>query len=36
VTAVDEARRLIKADGFLKVDGLVIYKMTDFALRLVR
>ncbi|MCX5794637.1 MAG: beta-ketoacyl synthase N-terminal-like domain-containing protein [Elusimicrobia bacterium] len=34
VTAVDETRRLIKADGFLKVDGLVIYKMTDFALRL--
>ncbi|MBI5239448.1 MAG: hypothetical protein HY926_03175, partial [Elusimicrobia bacterium] len=35
VTAVDDARRLLKADGFLKVDGLVIYKMTDFALRLV-
>ena len=35
VTAVDEACRLICADGFLAVDGLVIYKMTDFALRLV-
>jgi len=35
VTAVDDARRLIKADGLLRVDGLVIYKMTDFALRLI-
>jgi 3-hydroxymyristoyl/3-hydroxydecanoyl-(acyl carrier protein) dehydratase len=35
VTAVDDSHRLIKADGFLKVDGLVIYKMTDFGLRLV-
>jgi acyl transferase domain-containing protein/3-hydroxymyristoyl/3-hydroxydecanoyl-(acyl carrier protein) dehydratase len=34
VTAVDDARRLLKADGFLKVDGLVIYKMTDFTLRI--
>ncbi len=34
VTAVDDARRLIKADGLLKVDGLVIYTMTDFTLRL--
>ncbi|HAM36607.1 MAG TPA: type I polyketide synthase [Elusimicrobia bacterium] len=31
VTAIDDSRRLIRADGFLKVDGLVIYKMTDFS-----
>ncbi|OGR19893.1 MAG: hypothetical protein A3K53_10940 [Deltaproteobacteria bacterium RIFOXYB2_FULL_66_7] len=34
ITAVDDARRLLKADGFLKVDGLVIYKMTDFSIRI--
>jgi 3-hydroxymyristoyl/3-hydroxydecanoyl-(acyl carrier protein) dehydratase len=35
ITAVDDAQRVLRADGFLKVDGLVIYKMTDFTLRLV-
>jgi 3-hydroxymyristoyl/3-hydroxydecanoyl-(acyl carrier protein) dehydratase len=30
VTAVDEARRLIRADGYLSVDGRVIYAMKDF------
>jgi hypothetical protein len=34
VTAVDDARRWIKADGFLDVDGRVIYQMNDFTLRL--
>ena len=36
VTAVDEARRLIRADGYLSVDGRVIYGMKDFTLRDVR
>jgi 3-oxoacyl-(acyl-carrier-protein) synthase/3-hydroxymyristoyl/3-hydroxydecanoyl-(acyl carrier protein) dehydratase len=34
VTKVDDARRQIEADGFLSVDGRVIYQMRDFALRL--
>jgi len=34
VTEVDDARRWIKADGFLDVDGRVIYGMDDFTLRL--
>ena len=34
VTEVDDARRWIKADGFLDVDGRVIYQMNDFTLRL--
>ena len=33
VTAVDDARGWIKADGFLDVDGRVIYGMNDFTLR---
>jgi acyl transferase domain-containing protein/3-hydroxymyristoyl/3-hydroxydecanoyl-(acyl carrier protein) dehydratase len=33
VTAVDEARRMIRADGYLSVDGRVIYSMKDFTLR---
>jgi len=33
VTAIDDSRRVIKADGLLRVDGLAIYRMTDFALR---
>jgi 3-hydroxymyristoyl/3-hydroxydecanoyl-(acyl carrier protein) dehydratase len=33
VTAVDEARRLIRADGYLSVDGRVIYAMKDFTAR---
>ena len=34
VTAVDEATKTLKADGFLSVDGLTIYQMKDFHLRL--
>jgi 3-oxoacyl-(acyl-carrier-protein) synthase/3-hydroxymyristoyl/3-hydroxydecanoyl-(acyl carrier protein) dehydratase len=34
ITKVDDARRQIEADGFLYVDGRVIYEMRDFAMRL--
>ena len=34
VTEVDETRRLLKADGFLSVDGKVIYRMKDFSVRI--
>ena len=34
VTAVDDDRRLITADGLLRVDGKVIYQMSDFTLGL--
>jgi PfaB family protein len=34
VTAIDDARRWLKADGFLDVDGRVIYQMVDFTIRL--
>jgi acyl transferase domain-containing protein/3-hydroxymyristoyl/3-hydroxydecanoyl-(acyl carrier protein) dehydratase len=33
VTAVNEEEKLLKADGFLSVDGKVIYQMKDFSLR---
>ncbi len=35
VTEIDDAGRWIKADGFLDVDGRVIYQMNDFTLRLI-
>ena len=35
VTALDEAQRLLRADGFLIVDGRVIYAMKDFTVRQV-
>ena len=34
ITARDDAARQLTADGFLLVDGLVIYQMKDFTLRL--
>ncbi|MCP4898691.1 MAG: acyltransferase domain-containing protein [bacterium] len=34
VTSIDDKRRMIRADGFLVVDGKVIYKMTDFTLEM--
>jgi len=34
ITAVDDAARWLKADGFLLVDGKAIYQMEDFTLRL--
>ena len=35
ITAVDEALQELTADGLLSVDGLVIYRMNDFRVRLV-
>jgi len=35
ITSVDDATRTLTADGFLIVDGLVIYQMKDFAVKLV-
>jgi len=34
ITAVDDQAKSIKADGFLTVDGRIIYQMKDFALRI--
>jgi 3-hydroxymyristoyl/3-hydroxydecanoyl-(acyl carrier protein) dehydratase len=36
ITAVDDAEGWLKADGFLDVDGRVIYQMVDFTLRIGR
>jgi len=33
ITAVDDAQRILHADGFLVVDGRVIYQMKRFSLR---
>ncbi|MHB1397278.1 MAG: beta-ketoacyl synthase N-terminal-like domain-containing protein [Trichloromonadaceae bacterium] len=33
ITEIDEEERLIKADGYLIIDGRVIYQMTDFTVR---
>jgi 3-hydroxymyristoyl/3-hydroxydecanoyl-(acyl carrier protein) dehydratase len=33
VTSIDDAQKLLKADGFLSVDGKIIYQMKDFSLR---
>ena len=33
VTAVDDNQRLLRADGYLSVDGRVIYGMKEFTLR---
>jgi hypothetical protein len=32
VTNVDEENRRLKADGYLTVDGRIIYQMADFTL----
>ena len=34
ITEVDDETRCLKADGFLSVDGRIIYQMGDFALRM--
>ena len=34
ITKIDESRKLLRADGFLTVDGRIIYQMKDFALRI--
>ena len=31
ITALDSPRRTMRGDGWLAVDGLVIYRMIDFA-----
>ena len=33
VTGVDEARRMLRADGYLSVDGRMIYAMKNFTVR---
>jgi hypothetical protein len=33
ITAVDDNERTLTADGFLSVDGLLIYQMNDFVVR---
>ncbi|MDD5208669.1 MAG: beta-ketoacyl synthase N-terminal-like domain-containing protein [Elusimicrobiales bacterium] len=35
ITGADDERKILRADGFLIVDGLVIYQMKDFAVRVV-
>ncbi len=35
VTAVDDEHKILRADGFLIVDGLVIYQMKKFAVKVV-
>ncbi len=34
VTAVDDVNKMLKADGFLSVDGKVIYQLKDFSIKL--
>ncbi len=34
ITEIDENRKLLRADGFLIVDGRIIYQMKDFTLRI--
>ncbi len=34
ITEIDQDKNLIRADGFLTVDGRIIYQMSDFALRI--
>lgn len=34
VTAIDDQNKLIKADGFLSVDGKIIYQLQDFSLKM--
>ena len=33
VTSIDDEQQLLKADGYLSVDGKIIYQMKDFSLR---
>ena len=34
ITEIDEDKKLLRADGFLTVDGRIIYQMKDFTLRI--
>ena len=36
VTAVDDDMRRLKADGYLSVDGKIIYQLKDFSIKLTR
>ncbi len=36
ITAVDDEQKILHADGFLSVDGRIIYQMTDFALKMAQ
>ncbi|WP_321371630.1 hypothetical protein [uncultured Desulfuromusa sp.] len=35
VTHVDEGAQLLRADGFLAVDGKIIYQLKDFSIKLI-
>ena len=35
ITKVDDASKMLCADGFLTVDGRIIYQMSDFTLRMI-
>ncbi|MDP2866483.1 MAG: beta-ketoacyl synthase N-terminal-like domain-containing protein, partial [Elusimicrobiota bacterium] len=35
ITGADDERKILRADGFLIVDGLIIYQMKDFAIKVV-
>ncbi len=35
ITAVDDAQKVIHADGFLSVDGKIIYQLHDFSIKLI-
>ncbi len=35
ITAIDDEQRVIRADGYLAVDGKVIYQLKDFSLRVL-
>jgi hypothetical protein len=35
ITEVDDVRKRLRADGFLKVDGRTIYTMNDFSLDVI-
>ncbi len=35
IKSVDDARKILTADGWLEVDGLTIYAMTDFSLQIL-
>jgi hypothetical protein len=34
MTAIDDQKRLIKANGFLSVDGKIIYQLNNFTLKM--
>ncbi|MFA7062114.1 MAG: hypothetical protein WC156_15015, partial [Pedobacter sp.] len=34
ITGVDDTKRILTADGYLAVDGKVIYQMNDFTVRM--